>query len=350
MARRRLIIALVAVVLMHAATLEWMAGQLQPGSILQRRADPMFTRLLTAQPAPPPPPAAAQAPAHRATKAPAPFAVAARRAASASKAAAPSAVTETVAAAAAEHAPAPAPSPEPEAGTAAPPSAAASAPSPAPAGLGLDSWPADTRLSYRLGGQFRGGELYGDARVQWQREAARYQVRVDVDVTLFAQFSMTSQGEVTPAALRPEAYEEARRGKRRSARFGSETVELEGGRTAPRPEGMQDTASQFVELSHRFATGRERLEAGRTVSLWLARPGGVDYWTYDIAEREMLKIPSLGSIEAWRLTPRPITKPRGNITAEMWFSPQLQYLPVRIKLKMGEEAFLDLVVDRIEQR
>jgi hypothetical protein len=113
---------------------------------------------------------------------------------------------------------------------------------------------------------------------------------------------------------------------------------------------VQDTASQFVELSHRFATGRDVLEVGRSVTVWLARPGAVDQWTYDIVEREMLRTPQLGVVEAFHLKPRPIANPRGNITVEMWFAPSLQYLPVRVKVVMGNEAWLDLLVDRIEQR
>ena len=50
---------------------------------------------------------------------------------------------------------------------------------------------------------------------------------------------------------------------------------LDNGRTVPRPAGVQDTASQFVELTQRFATGREKLEVGHSVTLWLARPGCV---------------------------------------------------------------------------
>ena len=64
----------------------------------------------------------------------------------------------------------------------------------------------------------------------------------------------------------------------------------------------------------------------------------------------MLATPQLGTVEAFHLKPRPIPNARGNITAEMWFAPSLQYLPVRIKVLMGNEAHVDLMVDRIEQR
>jgi hypothetical protein len=126
-------------------------------------------------------------------------------------------------------------------------------------------------------------------------------------------------------------------------------VQLAGGRSVPRPSGLQDTASQFVDLTWRFSTGREVLELGRTVSFWMARPGAVDLWTYDIAQREVLET-ALGGIEAFHLKPRPIANPRGNITAEMWFAPAMQYMPVKIRVRMGEEDFLDLLVEGIDQR
>ena len=213
----------------------------------------------------------------------------------------------------------------------------------------LDRWPTDTRLTYQLSGEFR-GPLYGDAHVQWQREGAKYQVRLDVRIQVFGTQIITSQGEVTPEGLVPRAYEELRPGKRRSAQMGDEVIVLENGRTLPRPPGVQDTASQFVEFSQRFATGKEVLQVGRSVSVWLARPGGLDQWTYDIVDRVMLRTPRLGEIEAFHLKPRSIPNPRGNITAEMWIAPSLQYLPVRIKVVMGNEAWLDLMVDHIEQR
>jgi hypothetical protein len=47
--------------------------------------------------------------------------------------------------------------------------------------------------------------------------------------------------------------------------------------------------------------------------------------------------------------PRPVANPAGNITAELWFAPSLQYLPVRIKIHLGEGNFVDLMVEKIEQ-
>jgi hypothetical protein len=149
--------------------------------------------------------------------------------------------------------------------------------------------------------------------------------------------------------LQPQAYEEQRNGRPRGLRIGEREILLANGNVIAKPPDVQDTASQFVELAHRFATGRDRLEVGNAVTFSMARPGAVDLWTYDIVEREVLAT-KLGPIEAFHLKPRPIANPRGNITAEMWFAPALQYLPVRIRVNMGDEAQVDLLVEAIDQK
>lgn len=377
--RTRLALLALAVVLAHLVALEWFARQADAISGLALMAPTMYTRLL--QPAPAPPVVASAAPAppvprpHVAPR-PRPPASSAeelrrhKEAAEAERlereraqaqqrereAAAQQARAQEEAAQQARaqeeaqrQADAQRAAREAEAAAqaaSAPAAAASEAKAEAPS---LDSWPTDTRLTYRLSGSFR-GPLFGDARVQWQREGDRYQVRLDIRIQVFGTQVLTSQGEVTPGGLVPREYEELRPRKRRTAHIGEQVVTLDNGRTVPRPPGVQDTASQFVELTHRFATGQEKLEVGRSVAVWLARPGGVDRWIYDIVESEILQTPTLGPVEAFHLKPRAIPDARGNITAEMWFAPNLLYLPVRIKVVMGDEAWLDLLVDHIEQR
>jgi len=160
---------------------------------------------------------------------------------------------------------------------------------------------------------------------------------------------MTSQGGISAQGLTPFAFEETRARRRRTVLLQDKIV-LDDGRQLPRPEGVQDTASQFVDLSHRFATGQAKLEVGSSISFWMARPGGVDYWTYDVVGKDMIQTPKLGLVETFRVKPRPIENPRGNYNAEIWFAPSLQYLPVRIRITSGDEANVDLVVEEIEQR
>jgi hypothetical protein len=341
-ARLKVLLA-VAVFAAHLAVLDWFGEALDYSLRLETMAEPMFTRLL--QPAAPPPVPIAPPPAP-AARVPAEGALAARLpqvAAAEPKPAAsappPVPVVVTPPATAI-----PVAAPEP-----APPVAASTQAAPSASAPIADTWPADTRLSYRVSGHLR-GPVQGKASVQWQRQGTDYQVRMDLDLGLLWSMSLTSQGAVTPQGLAPRAYEEDRRGRRRGARFGELAVALENERTAPRPPGVQDTASQFVELAHRFATGREQLAVGKSVQFWMARPSSVDLWTYDVVGEEILQTPRLGPVVVFHLKPRPGANPRGNLTPEMWFAPSMQYLPVRIRLSVsGEDNFVDLLVDRIEQ-
>jgi hypothetical protein len=247
-------------------------------------------------------------------------------------------------------------------------SLAASLPTSSTPGLTTDTlvsqsnWPVDTRLSYDLGGYFR-GDLHGKATVQWTRDGATqnegYQVRIDLNVGPVSAL-LTSQGKLSAQGLLPQAYEEQWGGRQRSVTLDASDVVLTTGKRIARPakdgdapalsSSVQDTASQFVELGHRFANGRAKLAEGEVVRVWLARPGGLDEWLYDVGPAETVHLPHIGAVQTHHLKPRPLVNPRGSMVAEMWFAPSLQYLPVRIKLTLDKDAHLDLKVQKIEQR
>ncbi len=214
----------------------------------------------------------------------------------------------------------------------------------------LDIWPDDTRLTYRLSGNYRGA-LHGDAQVLWQRQGDQYQSRIEVNVGWLLSMTMTSQGTITPPGLFPRVYEELVRGRRRDIVLDEHSITLPNGKQVARPQGVQDTISQFIELAYQFNTGLTALQVGHSFDLWLARPGGVDLWTYEVPEEVTVPTPHLGQVQAFHIKPRPPAGTSGNITVEMWFAPSLQYLPVRIRLNLGDgTTYMDLIVDKIEQR
>lgn len=247
------------------------------------------------------------------------------------------------------------------------------------------AWPASTRLSYRLSGQYR-GEVHGQAQVAWVLAAPRYQVHLDVSVglpmaPLFSR-RMTSDGRLTAAGLRPERYDERSKMAFRDARALRLTLDDEGvlladGRrwtrpsgaawlaaidTAPAPAGVngttpdaapgdtaataiQDSASQFVQLSYLFTVNPALLTPGQTVGFPLALPRRVEPWVYEVVGRQTQHTP-FGALDTYHVRPRPGT-PRGkDLLAEAWFAPQLAYLPVRIRIEQDAEVYIDLVLDR----
>ena len=377
---RALAVTTVLVLLLHALALALLSSLLRPPSLLKTMATPFYTRsiapevpaVVAAAPAPmeikPNRPKALIRPARAATKnkarttskpsqgateatdvapesATEPPEVTAQAPDTPASAASPAVANDQTTAAAVADANAAPPATEPVAAASAAPAASSPGPGDAPF---LASWPSDTRLTYKLGGNYR-GELHGSARVLWQREGTRYHTAVEMSAGLLASLSFTSQGDITEGGLRPKVYEENVRGRRRGVRLG-EDVRLNNGDRIARPEAVQDTASQFVELGHRFSTGQVKLVPGAQVNFSMARPGGIDEWTYDVIGEETLHLPRLGPVPTLHLKPRPLSKPRGPISAEIWYAPSLQYLPVRIRITQGNDNYIDLMVDTIEQR
>ncbi|MCV2349755.1 DUF3108 domain-containing protein [Paucibacter sp. Y2R2-4] len=231
------------------------------------------------------------------------------------------------------------------------PSPAASASVAEPAFEPGPEWPPSTRLSYALTGNYRGA-IYGSAQVEWMRQGAHYQMHMDVAVgPSFAPLisrRMSSDGQLTPTGIAPQRYDEDTRvlfsERRRSTLFFSpQSVTLANGRTEPAPSGTQDAASQFVQLTWLFLTGRETLQAGKVLELPLALPRRQYRWRYEVVGEVELQTP-MGLLPTWHLRPSSPAS-GGDLTSEVWLAPSLQYLPVRLRIRQDEKSFVDLLLE-----
>ena len=240
-------------------------------------------------------------------------------------------------------------------GPAAPPSALPSANAPAEASA--FEWPPSTRLSYNLVGDYR-GPVQGKARVEWLRSGNRYQVHLDVrvgaDFAPLLSRRMSSDGVLTEAGLKPQRYDEEtkvllREVRRQTIFFEPERIVLPRGGVQATVAGVQDTASQFVQLSWMFTLQPQLLRTGQTVEVPLALARRVDRWVYDVVGEEVLDLP-VGPVKAWYLKPRPQSKTNSDLSVETWFAPTLQYLPVRIRIRQDEASYIDLTLERLPQQ
>jgi Protein of unknown function (DUF3108) len=367
----------IAVVLVHGAVTRELADrmtQLDQAQAMPERIAVAYVRTIEPEAPPPPPRAAAPAPRPPPRRAP-------RRVAAAASAVAEPAVAEPVVAAAS----APAPEPEasaPDAATlasaepassaseaATSASAAASAPGEGAISTAVASadptasaaaasaaaafeWPASTRVSYILVGNYR-GEVSGSAQVEWIRIAERYQTNVDLAIgPEFAPLitrRMTSAGRIAPSGLVPERYDEDtqivfRDRRRMSVVFEPDAVVLSNGERRDPVAGAQDAASQFVQLTYLFTTRPELLKVGAAVGFPLALPRAIDTYVYDVVEMQTVDAP-FGPLVAFHLKPRPRPgrKP-GALSIEFWIAPELRYLPVRIRIEQDPATFAELTI------
>ena len=274
--------------------------------------------------------------------------------AAAPAASAPAAAASAPAQAAATAASAP-PGPSPAVAAASMPPTSASAPA---AALSVASavaphfdWPPSTRLDYTLTGNYR-GEVNGSARVQWIRQGQRYQVQVDVlvgpSVAPLVARRMTSDGSIGASGLVPRRYEEETstlfgQPRRRGLSFEPDRIVLDRGTAEPWP-GVQDTASQFVQLTWLFTTQPQLLKVGQALEFPLALPRRIDRWHYDVVAEETLHT-RVGELRTFHVKPRRESTRPGELTAELWFAPTLQYLPVRILIRHEGDTYVDLMLN-----
>jgi hypothetical protein len=218
---------------------------------------------------------------------------------------------------------------------------------------GTFDWPASTRVSYVLTGSYR-GDVSGSAQVEWIRSGSRYQVHLDVVVgpsmAPLITRRMSSEGELTADGLVPNRYDEQtdivlRERRRNSIVFQGDHVVLANGEQRERWRGVQDTASQFIQLTYRFTTEPSLLRVGGEVEVPLALPKKVDRWIYDVVDEVVLQTP-FGALATFHLKPRRAQPKSGDLNAEIWFAPQLRYLPVRIRIEQDPQSYVDLMIAR----
>jgi hypothetical protein len=239
---------------------------------------------------------------------------------------------------------------------AAPPPATQAVVAPSAASAPSFDWPPSTRLTYGLTGYYR-GDVQGSATVEWIRVGTRYQVHLEAIVgPTFAPLLVrraSSEGELGDNGLTPRRFEGeqrvAFRNRRWAMTFEPERVRLPDGREVPSALGVQDEASLFVQLTWLFTTQPQLLQVGRTVEVPLALPRRVEPWQYDVVGAETLQMP-FAQVPTMHVKPRRIAKPSGDLTAEIWFAPGLQYLPVRILIHQDAQTYIDLTLQRAPQQ
>ena len=272
-------------------------------------------------------------------------------------AAAPGPARPASAAAAAEPEPAPkieleaaavAEAPAASAPAADPASSALASPAPAPDAEAFQ-WPTSTRLTYELTGRYR-GEINGDAQVEWVRVGTHYQVHIDISLGPLISRRMTSEGELVGDRLVPSRYDEVtqvlfREPRRVTILLGADEIVLATGTRLERAPGVQDAASQFIQLAAMFSTRPELLQPGGTVEVLLALRNRVGSWVYDVLGQEDITTP-FGPLSTQHLRPRRVISGGNELSAEIWFAPQLRYLPVRLRISQDADTFVDLVLSR----
>ncbi len=220
-------------------------------------------------------------------------------------------------------------------------------------------WPKATRVTFKMEGYLR-GPIYGSALVEWIRQDNKYQVHVDAyagpSFAPLASQRWTSEGVITPKGLVPTRFESVNKLLIKSATpkvvtFEDKELVMPDGSRLERLPGVQDAGSHYIQMAYQFMLDASGLQVGKTVEMPVVDTRKQRQLVYDIDSIETLSTP-LGQIETYKLRPRvPAKNSKGeDVLAEIWIAPALQYLPIRMLLRIGDQNFFDMQMDKAPQQ
>lgn len=340
------------VVALHLAALDWLGTAFAPEAATRLPA-PIYAVLLRPSPPPSPPPAAAhpRAVQRRPAAKPAqptqqPTAVQASGGAAANEASVPAA-SGSAPLSPPSSAPAAASAPvasRQTASAASPPAPPASA-APPPVAAQPSPFPTSTKLSYALTGYWRGA-LHGSGALEWTVDGDRYDAVLSGHALI--GFSYHSSGRIDGDWLAPQRYTERVFTREKTVMFdrANHIVQFSDGAQQPLQPHVQDSTSLFMQLASLLTNSPEAFRPGATLRFAVARPSGMTDWTFTIAGMDSVDTP-LGPLLCWHVV-RPAAQPN-EIGAQIWLSPQLQNLPVQIRLQQSADSYLLFTLDRAQQ-
>jgi len=217
--------------------------------------------------------------------------------------------------------------------------AAATAPATTPAFAQASTW------RYRVSTAYFASSI-ARAQMQFQPTAAQgYSASLTVSVAGQNLLQMQTTGKRTGAGqaaqLVPASFSERVMGGRKEVRQEKgEAFFPEKKLRFKLPAVATDSVSIHYQLQQWLASGALPAKAGSYRDVWLMRPEGIFHWRYAVQGMETLDIEGLGKVPALRILPQPLGK--GTAKSELWFAPSLGWAPVRIKMQLLDQTWVEM--------
>lgn len=200
--------------------------------------------------------------------------------------------------------------------------------------------PGSATLDYAVSGVSRGLPYEAEARLHWQRDAARYEATWTVNSPHAGARTQRSEGAVTPAGLAPERFAEKARGER-AAHFDAEGARIRFSANAPDAAlhpGAQDRLSVALQLGALLAAAPARYPPGTVITVQTAGVREAEPWAWEVQDDETLQLAghALPSARLVRAPPMAYA-PR----IELWLARTLGHLPVRLRVTQASGDVAD---------
>ena len=206
--------------------------------------------------------------------------------------------------------------------------------------------PASTRLDYAVTGRIKGIAYNAEGQLDWTLADGRYSARMEMKVFLLGSRVQTSTGRVGPAGLSPERFADKSRSEK-AAHFDAEQSRIRFSNNAPEAvllPGAQDRLSLFLQIAGLLQARPQAYASGQTIEMQVAGTGDADVWRFKVGDESTLTLPA-GEMRVRQLVRLP--RKEFDSTVEMWLAPDLQHLPVRLRVTQANGDVADQQLSRM---
>ena len=218
---------------------------------------------------------------------------------------------------------------------------------PATPGLKL-SYPASAKLQFDGTFMRKGSAQTGSGLLSWAVDGTSYVLSLEATALVILSQTELSSGTLSPQGLQPQTYSSKRTGRSEQAtHFRPEIGKIQFSNNKPDAVlmvGAQDRLSALVQLAGIIGGDPERFKIVNRIQMQVADLDKAEIWEFNLEGVSDINLPA-ANMQALKLSRTP--RNEFDQRLEIWLSPQLGYLPVRIRqssVTTPSEDFFELVL------
>ena len=209
-------------------------------------------------------------------------------------------------------------------------------------------FPPSVRLKYDVAGIVKGFKYFVSGDLSWLHEGGNYTARLEISHFLLGSKVQTSKGAITARGLEPLRFGEKVRSEV-AAHFERDKGKVSFSANTPDVPLLplaQDQVSIFVQLAAMFAADGQAFAPGSKLAFQTIGARGAEDWDFLLAPPERLKIQGK-EFTAYKL----VREHRADYDtrAELWLAPELEGMPLRIRLTQTSGDEIDMVWTRSQK-
>ena len=200
--------------------------------------------------------------------------------------------------------------------------------------------PGSTRLKYDVKGEVKGFPYFANGELLWLQDGKTYDARLEISHFLLGSRVQTSKGQLTPQGLEPIRFgDKVRAEVAAHFEYGKGKITFSANTPdAPLQMGAQDQLSVFIQLASMLGGEKERVLPGDSIPFQAVGPRSSEGWIFKVGDAETLALPG-GAVKAVKLTRNPTGEHDPKV--EVWLAPDLDFMPVRIRLSQPNGDFVE---------